>query len=287
MDLPIVLGADIGGSHISSALINMHTRSIIPGTEQRAAVNAKGSAEAIVQEWAAVLRKSACRMDLAHLKIGIAMPGPFDYGQGICLMKGNEKYEALYGINVKALLASAMGLPAQHIRMNNDAGCFLKGELFASAGLGFPRAIGITLGTGLGTSSFDGMNAVDANLWCSPFKDNIAEDYLCTRWFVRRFQQLSGIAVTNVKELVDNHGSNACTSMVFDEFTGNLVDFLSDFIAAEQPEVIVLGGNIMKCQHLFLPQLKNRLYARFGNLRIVPSTLGEHAAMLGAGSLFG
>ena len=38
--------------------------------------------------------------------IGIAIPGPFDYVNGICLIKGVAKYENLYGFNI----ADAYGL---------------------------------------------------------------------------------------------------------------------------------------------------------------------------------
>ena len=36
--------------------------------------------------------------------IGIAIPGPFDYGNGISLIKDLEKYESLYGTNIKETL---------------------------------------------------------------------------------------------------------------------------------------------------------------------------------------
>ena len=74
-----VLGVDIGGSHITTALIDLEGRSIIPGYYHRERVNSNGSAEEIIRSWSEVMRKS---MQGGH-KIGIAMPGPFDYEEGI------------------------------------------------------------------------------------------------------------------------------------------------------------------------------------------------------------
>jgi glucokinase len=47
---------------------------------------------------------------LPQVRIGISMPGPFDYENGICLIKGQNKYEALYGLYIKGLLADKLGI---------------------------------------------------------------------------------------------------------------------------------------------------------------------------------
>ena len=63
-------------------------------------------------------------------KIGIAMPGPFDYENGICYIKGLDKYESLFNLNVKEMLAQQLNIERSDIYMMNDASCFLKGEVF-------------------------------------------------------------------------------------------------------------------------------------------------------------
>jgi glucokinase len=45
--------------------------------------------------------------------------------------------------------------------------------------------MGLTLGSGLGSSLKKGCKISDAGLWSSPFKEGIAEDYLGTGWFVQ------------------------------------------------------------------------------------------------------
>ena len=132
-------------------------------------------------------------------KIGIAMPGPFDYENGISYIKDQNKYEALYGLNIKEQLAKKLEISISDISILNDAACFLQGEVFGGAGQGFKRVMGLTLGTGFGSArSVDGKTD-DADLWCSPYREGIAEDYLSTRWFLKQYKEISGKLVKNVK----------------------------------------------------------------------------------------
>jgi len=36
-----------------------------------------------------------------YLNVGVAMPGPLNYIDGISLIKGLRKYDNLYGVNIK------------------------------------------------------------------------------------------------------------------------------------------------------------------------------------------
>lgn len=269
-----ILGVDIGGSHITAALIDLQSRSLVPGSYHRERVNANGSAADIISSWQEVLLQS---MHGAH-KIGIAMPGPFDYAEGISLIKGLHKYEALYGLPVKALLAEALGIPREDIIMNNDAACFLQGELFSGAAKGHSHVIGLTLGTGFGSAIATDGHAQDASFWSSPFLASRAEDYFSTRWFVTRYESLSGVREENVKNIAALAGTSVAAATVFNEFSANLAMFLGEI--TPQPAMIVLGGNIAHASDLFLAQLQQSL----GDTEIVLSELGEKAALLGAAS---
>jgi glucokinase len=203
-------------------------------------------------------------------------------------MDGNNKYAALFGLNVKILLSQKLGISVQQIRLMNDAAASLKGELYAGAAKDISTAIGFTLGTGLGSSTFDGTTVTDANFWCLPFKEGIAEDYLSTRWFVTRYEALSKQTVKGVKELAALYTINENVQLIFREFAASLSVFLIAFIHLQtfQPEIIVIGGNIMHCSHLFLPNVTALLQSKGYLVPIVQSQLGEEAAILGASSLF-
>jgi glucokinase len=209
------------------------------------------------------------------------MPGPYDYENGICYISENDKYESLYGVNVKHEIARSLGIAHQHIRMKNDAACFLEGEVFAGAAQGFSRAAGVTLGTGVGSAYFCNGVATDAEWWNRPFKDSIAELYFSTRWFVKRYYELTGKSVVNVKELIQQENVE-CVAVIFDEFSKNLSILLADLVCAHDPEVLVIGGNITKAADFFLSQVQDQLYDRKINVGIRISHLGEGAAIIGA-----
>ncbi|RBQ07893.1 ROK family protein [Pedobacter miscanthi] len=281
----IVLSADVGGSHITSAIIDLERKTEVDGTWSRTKLNSAGSPTEIIDTWAKNLENSCLEYDLKALKINIAMPGPMDYEKGICKIKDQGKYGALYGLNIKDMLADRLNIPGSMINFINDAACFLKGEVFSGSLDGYERAIGLTLGTGLGTSHIENGKADDSALWCMSFLEGIAEDYISTRWFVNRFSELSGSRIKDVKDLVDNHLQSPYFDTIFAEFSLNLAKFLNQFIDKKMPLAIVLGGNIANADAYFLEDTCKHLRDILGyTLPVRKSSLGEKAALLGAGS---
>lgn len=283
---PTVVGVDVGGTHITAARVDLKAGTLQAETLTRAHVQANGKKEEIISSWANNIKAAAGAGTTGGLRIGIAMPGPFDYENGISLMKFQDKYDALYGLDVKALLADALQLQPEHIRFMNDAACFLQGEAFGGAAKGANRAIGLTLGTGLGSATYENGLAVDAALWCSPFKEGIAEDYLGARWFLKRYQDISGLEVPHVKALVDLLPEYPLVQQVFEEFGQQLGEFLAPHIQQTNSEVVVIGGNIGQALALFLPQLQQTLFEHAVSIPILRAQLGEEAALIGGASLW-
>lgn len=281
-----VLGIDIGGSHLTAALVNEATRTFVPDSYVRMRVNSKGSAEEIFATWTAAIEDIYKNHSVNAKRIGLAMPGPFDYTNGISLIKGLDKYEALYKLNVKEILSQKLGIPVSSILMMNDAACFLRGEVYYGAAKGYQDAIGITLGTGTGSAIHHKGITEDANLGPSPFMDSIADEYFSTRWFVKRYAEKTGEQVKDVKTMSELHGVDANVKEIFSEFVGNLVLFLEGFSRKEKPQVIVMGGNIAQSADLFLKDLVTGLTKVGVTVPIVKAQLGEEAAILGAASLF-
>lgn len=284
----IVAGADIGGSHITVALVGLTGKCLIEGTSVRRDVNSKGEAKDILDSWLFVLKAVLGNADrkVKVNKLAFSMPGPFDYENGISYIKGLDKYEAIYGLNVREYLAKQLGLEPDNIIFRNDAEAFLHGEVFCGAGRGMGKAIGLTLGTGFGSAVSDKGITLDLNLGSEPFKESIADDYFTTRWFIKRFKELTGIQVTNVKEMVGLIELQHLNSSIFEEYADNLSLFLLPFLLKEQPEVIILGGNIAKAQHLFLDKLKSRLRSSGLDPVFKLAELNEDAALVGAAASF-
>jgi glucokinase len=280
----LILGIDIGGSHITVGFVDLNTREILQESYFRAFVDSWGPAEKIIEAWSSVIEKAFETVNIIEKKIGIAMPGPFDYKAGISYIKGNKKYDSLYGLNVKQLLAQKLNISPANILMFNDAECFLKGEAFAGAAANYKKAIGLTLGTGLGTAVYDHGITADAALWNSPMFDGIAEDYLSTRWFLKKYFEITGINIADVKTLNEISGTSGLARAVFKNFADNLAIFLQEFIEKENPEGVVIGGNITKASQRFMPRLIAHLEKKHIHIPVEISKLGEFAALLGAAS---
>ncbi|KRT15044.1 hypothetical protein ASU31_17180 [Pedobacter ginsenosidimutans] len=281
----IVLGVDIGGSHITAAIINLKEKKEIKSTWNRNLINAKGTSHQILQGWASTILQSMESVETKPEKIRIAMPGPMDYETGICLIQDQDKFRSLYSLNIKELLAAEIGYDPADISFHNDAACFLKGELYGGSLYGFDKAIGLTLGTGLGTSYTSSGKAEDADLWNMGFLEGIAEDYISTRWFVKRFYELTGKQVADVKELIDNHAGSTDFYQVFSEFSNNLASFIYQFIQRETPLAAVIGGNIAHADTYFMKETQQELNELLGySFPVKKSFLGESAILLGAGA---
>jgi glucokinase len=280
--MSVVLGVDIGGSHITAALVDLKSRSVIPGSRKRKLVNSQASCKEIIDEWCGVIRDVFNNTVAEDWKVGIAMPGPFDYEEGISLIKDQDKFQSLYNRSIRNLLAQELGMEPLSIKFMNDAACFLQGEVFGGAARDYNPVLGLTLGTGLGSAICRNGIAEDADLWKSPFKEGIAEDYLSTRWFVERYRQLSGTVVNGVKELMEEE--TPFVNQVFIEFGTNLGDFLVPLIQSIHAEAVVLGGNIANALPMFLSPLEKII--RDGDLNVVlkKALLNEDASLIGAAS---
>lgn len=275
------LGCDIGGTHITCGIINVEGKELVEGTLKRRYVDANAAGHTVITSWAACMRESMGELHVPSL-IGIAMPGPFDYENGISLIKGQEKYEKLYGLHVQELLAGELDMDAECIHFYNDAACFLQGEMFAGAGKGYNDAVGLTLGTGLGSSRSKNGHVHDANLWCAPFKKGIAEDYLSTRWFLSSYLLLSGEEVKGVKELVERYDEEPRIGALFEDFGHQLGEFIISHFEEDLPEMLILGGNIARAAHHFLPSAHRVLNQCGMSMNIRQAALGELSAMYGA-----
>lgn len=279
---PIVLGVDIGGSHITAAIVDLATRSVASESIKRKSIDSKGSKAQLIQAWIEVIKSVYQQHETSEIRIGISMPGPFDYENGISLIIDQDKFKALYQVNVKQELALGLGIPVSNICFMNDAAAFMQGEVFAGAAKGYQRAIGLTLGTGLGSAFADNGIAEDMALWNSPFLSGVSEDYFSTRWFVGKYAQLTDRALGGVKELAEIANTDPYAKQIFNEFGRGLGHFLADIIKEKAAEVVVLGGNIAQAFPLFAPHLIENLKAYHLDTEIKPALLNEQASLIGA-----
>ena len=75
----IVAGVDIGGTHVTVCLVNIGNGKLQKENYTRTGIDASRHKKQIIQTWAATIKESFTKAQLPVGKIGIAMPGPFDY----------------------------------------------------------------------------------------------------------------------------------------------------------------------------------------------------------------
>lgn len=281
---PLVIAADIGGTHITAALVDTPNWEVREESIVRHHVNSHADAKSILSSWAApfqeVIQNGRASTEAV---IGIAMPGPFDYENGISHMRNQDKYDNLYGMNIRMELAERIGIKGTNIRFINDAAAFLQGEVFAGKHNGFAKVLGITLGTGLGSAVWErGNNAMDADLWKTPYRDSNIEEYLVTRWFVRRAAEY-GIDVTGLRELLELRSQHdAVIADILGEYSNHLLHFIRFFSEQESTDKLIIGGNIARAWDIFHGYNPDA----FDRFDIRVSQLGEHAALIGAAAQF-
>lgn len=280
------VGIDIGGSHITAAVVDLNTFNVIENTLVRKKVNSSGLPDVILETWASTIRESILASDKHPFRLGIAMPGPFDYDNGISLIKDLHKYDSLYGMNVKEFLSKELNINASDIHFRNDAEAFLAGEVAVMKPPFSSKVMGVTLGTGLGSAISHKGQTQDVNFAFIPFHDGFAEEYISTRWFTGRFKEITGLQVTDVKQLLLQENQKDCIDQLFQEFTLNLSQFLDQTISQEHIDKLIIGGNIIKTADRFLDQLKTILKEKHPNLEINLAVLGEMSAITGAVSIF-
>jgi glucokinase len=275
-----VLTADVGGSHITTAVCNLKTNSVMEETVTRVEFDSKGDADAILNAWLSSFSQSADKLSARVTALGVAMPGPFDYENGISYIKGLDKYDSLYGQDIKTFLSQKLHINGSLIKFRNDTEALIAGEVANYFGSKFDNIVGISLGTGFGNAHYANGATHDLNWGALPYKASIADDYFSTRWFLKRFFELTGERAKNVKEL--SLMNTPIVTTIFKEFAENLGNFLAEQFAEIKPEALVVCGNIAKAHLMFLPELK----ARLSPLHVELGRLGENAALLGAASLF-
>src|SRR6187402_239695 len=99
------IGADVGGSHISTCLFEHSNKVLVSESTVIRKINRKASADDIISNWAEAIKLTAKGFSEKIKGVGLAMPGPFDYHNGISLIKGVDKFESLYKVNIREELS--------------------------------------------------------------------------------------------------------------------------------------------------------------------------------------
>ncbi|HZG86252.1 ROK family protein [Paenibacillus sp.] len=271
-----IVAFDVGGTEIKAAAIadGRIAAATVGHYATRADLPAGPMAARFVDIFADILDKAG--PDAVADGWGIAFPGPFDYEEGVSRIRGLGKFDSLYGLPVGRLLLEALRsdgrtsgrlTPRFRIAFENDAALFGLGETGpGGAAEGAERAVCLTIGTGLGSCFLERGRLVKRRddvpaegwLYTVPYQDGIADDYISRRGILQLAAGLGRNAehldVRELASLADAGDREALR--LFERFGRRMADVLLPSLLRFQPERIVLGGQISKSAHLFVPAFR-------------------------------
>lgn len=277
-----VIALDVGGSSVKSGLVDFELQVHHP---TKTAIDSQSSADTILNTLRNIIQQHMAQSEHV-VGVGFGFPGPFEYDKGISHIHGLEKYEAIFGLNIRDELRARLNLPHLTICFRNDAEAAIIGEAKFGSGKGYQRLIGVTLGTGMGSSfvvngkrvsSGQGVPPYLGFLFPEMYKGERADDLFSTRGLLARFSA-SGLpfySVTDAKAAAD--AGNGSVMEIFAAFGQDMGDFLRPYVIEFEAEAVLVLGGISGALAFFHNDLTTALA-----IPVEGGTLGSDAALLGA-----
>lgn len=214
-------------------------------------------------------------------RIGVAIPGPFDYQNGVFLMK--HKFGAVYGESFAALA----GIPdSVEVRYRHDVNSVLEGAL-RMMDLEGNTAL-VSIGTGLGfTCAVDGKvlygptGSPAVVIWNRPYGDGILEDYVSARGIRNIYVRMGGSTALSAAGIAQRafEGENLAYQAFF-RMGEALAEALEELTDLYDFRTVLFAGGVSKSLVLMEQVLRERL----GDIRLV--TAPQDAVFRGLEALF-
>ncbi|PKO03685.1 MAG: hypothetical protein CVU43_01460 [Chloroflexi bacterium HGW-Chloroflexi-5] len=296
----LVLGVDIGGSHISAIIATIGGEILY---QNRTAVNwssSESNYQTLIQ-YIKDLRKEALSFPVNILGIAIGVPGIIDSTNGVVRIAPSLNW---HNFPLLEKLESALDIP---VIVENDVNLAVLGENWFGIGEGVNNLVMISVGTGIGSGII-----LDGKLHRG-FRDSSGEigyllpgvQYLDNQYpgfgALESLASCSGITDRAIKALKSTAThfdiSKVDAQFVFDQaregqtwaknIVNETVDFLSLAIAnisvCFDPELIIIGGGIAGSIDMLIAPIQKRL------MNVIPfvpklegSRLMNNAPLLGA-----
>ena len=279
----LVGALEIGGTHVSAGRVDVKRRCLDSSGIRRFAIDPANTRDQLL----AAIRDAALVIAGPEIqRVGVATAGPFDYERGTALFRAVAKLDALYGVDLRDFLARTLGIDPPRIRFLNDAQAFVIGEWWAGAAKGHARAMGITLGTGLGSGFVAGGELVligpeippESRLDLVPFRTRAVEDVLSSRGIVAAYGERIDVAEIARRA----RAGEAKALATFHAFGSALGEFLDPWIVRFGPSGLVFGGSITRAWGLFADAFRGACPAAAAILYAGPAERVDDAPLLGA-----
>lgn len=193
--------------------------------------------------------------------IGVAIPGPFDFRNGIFLME--HKFASVYGKSFRELA----GIPdSTSIRFMHDVNAALLGNI-CLLDLQDQNVALVTLGTGLGFSYalkgeiFTNEKGSPARgIWNLPYEGGILEDFVSGRGIRVRYSRKTGDATQSALSIAKRAFSGEKAALEIYARTGAILgEALAPILKELKIDVLLMGGQISRSMDLMKAPLQNAL----------------------------
>ena len=310
------IGVDLGGTNIAVGIVNENYEIVKKGSVPTLA---QRGPEAIVHDMAELCKKllAECEISMADLTgAGIASPGTVNPVTGVVEYANNIKFS---DFPLVELFSKEMEMPAENVKIGNDANLAALGEAVAGAAKGSNSSVMITLGTGVGGGvildgkvltgcAFGGAELGHAVIemngkQCSCGRKGCFEAYCSATALVKltkeKFEANPDSLMHEMCEGDVNRvgGKTAFAAMkkgdkagteVVEEFISYLACGVANYINIFQPDVLTIGGGVSGEGDNLLVPLREKVcketYSKDNTLKtdLRSATLGNDAGIIGA-----
>jgi glucokinase len=303
----LALSLDMGGTHIGCAVVRDREILACASLDSEKAASLASLLPAIAEKLRQLLANAGAETaECAGIAIGF--PGIVDARTGR-ILSTLKKYEDAIHLDLSGWSRETFGL---QLRMENDARMALLGEQYAGAAQDVRDVVMMTLGTGIGGAAMiegkllRGAHAQAACLGghlpvnfrgraCSCGNIGCAEAEAAGWSLPGILRDTPGFAASSLAgaQKLDFHAlfeaadaGDAVAVQVrqrcFEVWAANAVAL----IHAYDPEVVVMGGGVMRRADVILPFVQHHVgkhaWAAWGKPEVRAAGLGENAALLGA-----
>jgi len=305
-----VLGVDLGGTHILAAVADLHGQVLHVAKAQPNGAQVMDSLCTAIHEALAGL---TARQRKRLLGIGVGTPGLIDFASGVVITAANLGWK---NVPLRDQLQDKFDLP---VFVDNDANLAALAEWAQGAGRGVSHLVCLTVSRGLGAGIIiDGQVYRGAGGTAGEIGDTfLRESSEAEHTWLTLEDLCSGRALTaqaramldrgqasSLRQLSENRPDSPSLETILDaarsgdslavELVRSAAGYLSVGIAnvvnSFDPQLVIVGGTLAQAGDLVFKPIREALDHLLSpvlraKVQVVPGTLGERAAVIGAASL--
>ena len=190
---------DVGGTFIKSGIMSADGV-LMDESQQTVPIDSNGSKGEICNSLiSAVCQGIAfCQQNgLTPAGVGICMPGPFDYINGVSAMV--HKFAAIKDVSLSQVIKDSLDGLDIPVMFGHDVNTQLYGEMCGGNAKGYSNICLVSLGTGLGFAMANDGRVLQSetgsplvNIWNQPYNGGILEDHASKRGFYNTWKLVTG-----------------------------------------------------------------------------------------------